>query len=791
MNNKLLTILVLSLALVACGGAENRKAAYLEKAKSSIAIEDYDKARIELKNVLQIDPKDAEAYYLLGTVYEKSKQLQKAFSSYNKSNELNPNLLDNKARLGKLYLFVSQVEKTKEIVEFILSKEPQHTEGLLLKGVLLLREKKSSDAIAIGKSILSRIPADTDTAIFLATIYLSKRDVPSAVNILESSLEKNNKHQELSLLLSTVYVTDKQYEKAEVLYKSALKDAPDNANSYSRLAKLYVLMGNHNEADQVLRDSIRNNPNQISRYLTLVDYIRTTSSNDAAIKQLDIFISENENENLKELRLALGNLLLLDNKKESAIETYKSVIGDFSEEEVGVLARTELATIYIKDEDYSSANEQVTKALSITPNDPKLNLLKARISIYNNEIDNAIISLRIVLKETPEDINGYLLMAHAYKLTENSAQLNDTLNNAYKNTKFNPDSLMKLAKVQIGRDIVAAEKIIDDYNKIRKNDFEGLSLKSAILIKNKKFSEANEYAEKLLEHYPLKPDGYLQSAIYHYSNDAYEPAISILEKGYISVKNNRGILKQLTSLQMRNKQYEIVEKRLSAELNTSPDDAEIKLLLGKVSLVKKDLVTAQNLLADVIQTDPSVEEAYVLLSKIHISKKDLRSTIAVLEKGSAAIPRSTAILSKLASVYQFQDSYEKAIISYRKLNDLKPNNLVIINNLVSLLSTNGDGKEDLELAKKLLLKLKDSNESVFMDTIGWVYYMDSDYTKAISYLTKALEKQPNVNVFNYHLGMAYKSSGNKAQAKSYLEKSLADNKNFKEKELAINALKEL
>jgi tetratricopeptide (TPR) repeat protein len=80
---------------------------------------------------------------------------------------------------------------------------------------------------------------------------------------------------------------------------------------------------------------------------------------------------------------------------------------------------------------------------------------------------------------------------------------------------------------------------------------------------------------------------------------------------------------------------------------------------------------------------------------------------------------------------------------------------------------------------------------VFLDTIGWVYYKLGDSEKAIQYLAQVIEKMPEVKVFNYHLGMAYKLSGDKTQAKTYLEKSLADNKPFKEKELAEAALKDL
>ena len=60
---KIFRILLLTLctyALISCGGAEERKAVYLEKAKASIEAGVFEKARIELKNVLQIE----ENYFL-------------------------------------------------------------------------------------------------------------------------------------------------------------------------------------------------------------------------------------------------------------------------------------------------------------------------------------------------------------------------------------------------------------------------------------------------------------------------------------------------------------------------------------------------------------------------------------------------------------------------------------------------------------------------------------------------------------------------------------------------------
>ncbi|MDH5573431.1 MAG: tetratricopeptide repeat protein, partial [Gammaproteobacteria bacterium] len=78
MRHILITIIAI-MVLVGCGGADERKAAYLEKARISMGIGDLDKARIELKNVLQIDPKNAQAYFLMGDLYDRQKDYAKAF----------------------------------------------------------------------------------------------------------------------------------------------------------------------------------------------------------------------------------------------------------------------------------------------------------------------------------------------------------------------------------------------------------------------------------------------------------------------------------------------------------------------------------------------------------------------------------------------------------------------------------------------------------------------------------------------------------------------------------------
>src|SRR5262245_33294044 len=110
------TIIVLALALAACGGPEERKAKYRLRAQDYIQHGNFAKARVALRNVLKIDPKDAEAYYLFAQVEEKERNWRNAFANYQRVIELMPDHEKAQLRLAKYYLESRMVEKVSEIV---------------------------------------------------------------------------------------------------------------------------------------------------------------------------------------------------------------------------------------------------------------------------------------------------------------------------------------------------------------------------------------------------------------------------------------------------------------------------------------------------------------------------------------------------------------------------------------------------------------------------------------------------------------------------------------------------
>ncbi|MBT8338855.1 MAG: tetratricopeptide repeat protein, partial [Desulfatitalea sp.] len=101
---RLSILLFLALTLFAgCASKEEKMQRFYSQGKESYEKGDLVKARLALKNAIQLNLKYAEAYYLLGMVELKDENAQKAFGYFNKAVELDEDQLEARAEAGHLY----------------------------------------------------------------------------------------------------------------------------------------------------------------------------------------------------------------------------------------------------------------------------------------------------------------------------------------------------------------------------------------------------------------------------------------------------------------------------------------------------------------------------------------------------------------------------------------------------------------------------------------------------------------------------------------------------------------
>src|SRR5262249_3156532 len=154
--------------------AQSKKDAHLQKAHVYFTKGKYAEAIIELKNALQIDPKDAGAYYTLGVAYLKQgrqEDVRQAQDALEKSVQLNPALTDAQLKLGELYLVGGQFSKAQERAQEILKNDVAHIEARILLSRAYEQQREVAKAIEILHQARKLDPARLQTYFHLARLY--------------------------------------------------------------------------------------------------------------------------------------------------------------------------------------------------------------------------------------------------------------------------------------------------------------------------------------------------------------------------------------------------------------------------------------------------------------------------------------------------------------------------------------------------------------------------------------------------------------------------------------------
>ena len=169
-----------------------------------LAQANYDKAKVEFRNVLQIDPRTPEAYYLIGVINEEQQDWPGAFGSYLKTVELDPNHINAKIKLGRLYLLTGNAQEAEALAAEIRAKRPDEAGGRFLNAALMARKGDAAAAIVEANAALAADPKHVDAISLLAGLYTQQGEDAKAAEILERGIQTNPKSVPLRLDLAGV-----------------------------------------------------------------------------------------------------------------------------------------------------------------------------------------------------------------------------------------------------------------------------------------------------------------------------------------------------------------------------------------------------------------------------------------------------------------------------------------------------------------------------------------------------------------------------------------------------------
>ncbi|MEM1152966.1 MAG: hypothetical protein AAGI44_02430, partial [Pseudomonadota bacterium] len=91
---------ILVAGIIGCSSSEDRQAKYFAKAQQYFQEGNLEKSRLEVRNVLQINPNHAEARYLWALIHEANQNWRQMYSNLMTAVDLAPEFIEARIKLG-------------------------------------------------------------------------------------------------------------------------------------------------------------------------------------------------------------------------------------------------------------------------------------------------------------------------------------------------------------------------------------------------------------------------------------------------------------------------------------------------------------------------------------------------------------------------------------------------------------------------------------------------------------------------------------------------------------------
>jgi len=786
----ILNILIITSVLTGCGGADSRKAKHFERGNEYYAEGNYDKARLEYKNTLQISPNDIAGYFALAQTLEKLGQVQQAGGFYLKVIELDPNHVQAKINISRFYLKARIVDKAREIIDEALVLDPKNPSAIALRGATEVLKGNHEAAVKDGNLALGFNAANLDALSLLAGLYTGSKEYDKAIAVLAKGVKLNPKNSELRMLLASIHANNGQNGQAIELLQEIITLNPDKFEYREQLARFYDANKATEEAIRVLRTAVKEIPDNEKAILSLANYMAKRMTKDDAEKELLNHIEKHPQ--LYELQFGLARLYVGNNQTEKAKTIYKNIIAKEKTSKHGLTARNQLAKISVLEKDFTEAEKLIAEVLIENPQDSIALTMRGSINLSRNELNSAIADFRTVLKSEPNQPLVSQLLAQAHVANNELDLAKEQYLKSIATAPRNISLRLELAQTLVnkGETDSAVEEISKATNIFPKN----LVLLEALYklnVARKDPEAALKVASRIINIDDTKAEGYYAAGLIYQNQGKLDAGYYEFTKALKRAKKSTKILTAIAKNLITQKRPKDAIEFLKKQIKNTPDNVSVQNLLGEVYLSQKQFKNALAKFKLAEKLKPEWPTPYRNLAATHLQQKNTKAAIDAFKRGINATDKNPTLSYSLASLYEQLGKTDEAISEFEEILTKSPDSPAANNNLAMMLVTYRHDQNSLNKAVKLVKKFVKMDDPNLLDTLGWVTYKNGDALAAIPYLEKAAKKLPNAAAVHYHLGEALFESGNKIAAKQALLKSLQAKENFPGKQEAEKLLQKI
>lgn len=773
--------------LVACDGAEGRKEKYLQQAEASFQAGDYEKARINFKNVLQIDPKDIKGREGIARTLEKLQDWRGAVAQYRGIVEDDPANVHAKVKLGQLYLLAKASDLALTLAEEVLATQATHDGALALKAGAQVQMGKLEEALINAEQAFKLNKSSIDNIVLLASIYGNNGRTEDAIALLEAEQKNHPTSSSIQTLLSRFYMATDRLALAEQSLKKLVDLNPKEIAYKNHLARFYMATGRSDEAEAMLVAAAAQDPLDVEAVASLQSFYLQRDDKAKAEAVLTDAIAKHPK--VTDLRLRLAGYYMNQNKKDDARTIYEALLKE--DKATALKAKTRLAYMDILDKKTDEALAQLAKVLEENPADVEALTLRGGIYLAMNKPLDAIGDLRAVLGATPDSPDVIKMLGRAHQMNGEKQQAVDLFKAALNLQPKDVELRLQLADLLLEMtELNQAAKQLETANEMAPNTI-GIKEKMVqVYIQGQYLDDADKVIADLRKLAPDSPRNAYYAGLVAQMRDQHEVALKHFDESFAL---KPGAIEPMTA---KIKSYIALDRIdqaigwLTESIKTVDDNPVAHNLLGELWLGKKEWVKARAEFARCMTLKPDWWIPYRNTAMVEQGEGGENKGFAYLQSVVDKVD-STPLRIEAANRAERLGHHDFAIQQYEKVLAKNPDNKLIVNNLTMLIVTYKSDEQSLQRASELSAQLEGADNPYFMDTAGWVHYLKGDYQRALPIIQQAARGAPEDPSIQYHLAMAYWGASDRENATRYLEKALESGKPFVGRDKAEKLLAEI
>jgi tetratricopeptide (TPR) repeat protein len=723
---------------------EAKKAKYLSAGKELMAKKSYERAALQFKNAVQVDPKDAEAHYQFALALMALSDWENATRQLLKATELDTKHTKAQLQLSRLMAGTSDLSvigQANQRLEDLLVNAPEDPEVLVNLAITEWRLSKKEDAEKHLREAFEKFPSYLDSAVRLARLLASQGDLKGAEDTLKKAAAQQPPSAGALAALGAFYASQNRLGEAEAQFRRAVELDQKNGPALHSLAALNVRAGRMEDADRL--------------------YKRLSQLSDA--KYTPIY----------------GAFLLETGKTAEALEEFGRLAKSAPEDRE---ARSRLVSALFSANRQKEATDILDKALKRNARDVPALLQRSRLEMNAGHYDQAQRDLDQVIHFRSDSAEGHYLSSRVYQARGlpllQRQELDETL-------RLRPDLIS--ARIDMVNLLILSNSaktalaVINEAPAEQRSMPVLLTAKNSALIALGELGQARQGIDEALRN-GKTVDLLRQDAMLKLRAKSYEEARKSVREALAMAPGDDGSLRLLVRTYVDQKQVPAALKEVSQLASQNRNVAPLQKFLGELLLETGDTNQARKAYSSAATAAPAYLDAEVSLAKLDIMEGKLDEAKKRLNSLADAAPQRALPRLWLGHVEEMKGNHAAAIEQYRKAVEFDGNNVQALNNLAYLLTDYSQRPDDaLKFAEKAL-EIDPTNPDN-QDTLGWVLYQKGLYPAAVQQLRAAADKTKRPVVF-YHLAMAYSKAGDSKRAHTELEAAIKMNPRLPEAERA-------